>query len=273
MVCMMIDTHAHLSDPAFFVDLPTVMQQSALAGVNAVITIATCIDDTRKCLEIRSAFSQIYATAGIHPHEARTWNAESLREIRKLAAECVAIGEIGLDYYYNFAPADLQREIFRKQLVLAEDLGKPVVIHCRDAMADLTEILMSFPQDTPGGVIHCFTGSIGDAEPLLHRGYYFSFGGMLTFRGAGVIRNTATMLPINRILLETDCPYLAPVPLRGRRNTPANIDRIYDKLAEIRKMDREELVKIIAQNARKCFRNAIRLDPAESQPTDFVLSS
>ncbi|MBN1879450.1 TatD family hydrolase [bacterium] len=249
----MIDTHAHLTDSKFTDDIEQILNKSFSNGIRAIITVATHIDDSRQCISLTKTHKNVFATVGVHPHEAQRWKPASASDIRTLSQECIAIGEIGLDYHYNFSPPTRQRDVFEHQLTLAAELEKPVVVHCRNAIGNLIEILLKFPPGIPGGVIHCYTGSYEEAVPLLNHGYYFSFGGMLTFQNANLIRETARRIPINRILLETDCPYLAPVPFRGSRNTPEYIKWIYESMASLKKCSLEHLIESVSKNVSECF--------------------
>jgi len=250
----MIDSHAHLADNSFDKDLSRIIAESFQSDLSRILTVSTNLTDSRKNILLSQSNKQIDATAGIHPHNADGWDKiDSPENLRKMATEITAIGEIGLDYHYNFSKPDTQRYVFRKQIQLAVELKKPVVIHCREAFSDLKEILESKDYTLPGGVIHCFTGDQKDAEDLLKMGFYLSFGGMLTFPKLKAIQEVATFCPVDRILLETDCPYLAPSPFRGKRNKPQYVSLIYRKLAELRNMEPEVLIDNIQQNYSICM--------------------
>lgn len=250
---IMFDSHAHLTDPDFSDDQHQVISAAFSSGVTGIITIATNEKNSVDCIQLTKKYRNIHATTGVHPHEAAAWTRSSLQTIETCAAQCIAVGEIGLDYHYNYSPGKIQRDVFKQQLNLAAYLFKPVVIHCRNAFDDLKEILGQYPPGQPGGVIHCFTGTVLDADFLLEKGFYLSFGGMLTFSNSDKMINIARYIPIERVLLETDSPYLSPHPLRGKRNTPQNIHHIYDKYAEIVQIDINRVKKIIRENVRKCF--------------------
>jgi TatD DNase family protein len=249
----MFDTHAHLTDPHFSEDQRQVISSAFVSGVTGIITISTNETNSLECIQLTKKYKNIYATAGVHPHEASAWNQSSQHSIESCAAHIIAIGEIGLDYHYNYSPGQIQKTVFKQQLNLAVHLLKPVIIHCRNAFDDLKEILEPYPPGKPGGVIHCFTGNTKDADFFLKKGFYMSFGGMLTFANSSALITAARHIPIDRILLETDSPYLSPHPHRGKRNTPQNIHHIYRKYAEIVQIDINQVQKIVRDNVRRCF--------------------
>ena len=250
----MFDTHAHLTDTKFSKDVFDVINKAFTAGVSGIITIAVNIQDSIKCIQLSKKIDTVYATAGVHPHEAMTWNSTTEDTIYTYLDDIVAIGEIGLDFHYNFASHDSQIEILKNQLEFAIQVSKPVVIHCRDAFEDLKKLLKQYPNNALGGVIHCFTGSIEDAAFFIRKGFFLSYGGMITFRNAKEIINTMQSVPIKRILLETDSPYLSPVPFRGKRNSPENIRYIYSKYSEIMNIPLDKVIMQLRENIKECFR-------------------
>ncbi len=249
----MIDTHVHLTDPVFGTDLDRVIEAAHTTGVQKIITVAINEKDSLKCIHLSQNFPGILATTGVHPHEANTWTQNSLANIRQLSQSTVAIGEIGLDYFYNYAEPEHQKSVFRQQLHLANDISKPVVIHCRDAFADLKHILKSFRPGKPGGVVHCFSGSYEDASFLVDQGFYVSFTGILTFRNAEEIRQTALAIPEDRIFFETDSPWMSPHPFRGKRNTPDKVRFVYEKYAALKGIPTDSIVRKIRHNVVQCF--------------------
>lgn len=251
----MIDSHAHLTDKKFTDDLDSVVSQSATLGITQILTVATNTKDSMQVLEISNHYPHIDAAVGVHPHDARSWDdSESPESLEAILPKAVALGEIGLDYYYNFSEPHLQRSVFTKQINLAIKCNKPVIIHCRDAFPDLMELLKPCKNSLTGGVVHCFTGSITDARQCLDLGYYLGFGGMLTFPKLTLIRDVAQFCPVDRMLLETDCPYLSPVPLRGKRNHPGNVRFVYDYMADLKGMDPTLFNSVIAENYNCCFK-------------------
>lgn len=250
----MIDTHAHLTDKQFDPDRCNVIKEANRVGVEKIVTVADSLTDSRKCIELARRYPSIFATAGVHPHQANEWEAGgSLLALKTLAPHAIAIGEIGLDYFYDFSDPDIQRQVFVEQLEFATECNKPVIIHCRDAFKDLIDLLGKMIRTGLQGVVHCFTGTAEEADALLDMGYYLSFGGMITFPKLGYIRDVASHCPLDRILLETDCPYLAPVPFRGKRNQPAYVVKVYRKLAEIKKLSDEDVKNAVHRNFQQCF--------------------
>ncbi len=245
----MIDTHAHVdacAEPA-----GTVLERARAAGVERVITVGTGIDSCRTALRLADEETGVYAALGIHPHDADTDDARRLDELRELLAHdrALAVGETGLDYYRDYAPRAAQLRLFEEQLALAADVGLPVVIHSRAASEDTREALGDFGGDV---VLHCFS----EPELLdvaLERGYYVSFAGNVTYPKAEALRDAARQVPADRLLVETDCPFLAPQPVRGRRNEPAYLVHTVDALAATRHTSRDELVQAVDANADRLF--------------------
>jgi TatD DNase family protein len=254
---MLIDSHTHLYDPVFDADRDEVIRRAREAGITAVISIGCDLDTSRRAVELADRDEMIFATVGVHPHEVKHLNDAMLIELQKLAAhkKVVGYGEIGLDYYYLHSPKETQQREFRIQIGLAKTLGLPVVIHSRDAKSDTLAILKEEGAESVGGVMHCFTGDLEMARAAIEMNFYISFSGVLTFANAGALRDVARMLPLERILVETDCPYLSPVPNRGRRNEPAFVRHTVDALARLYPSKAPEAVmKITADNAARLFR-------------------
>jgi len=244
-----IDTHAHLDACA---DRPSALiRRARSAGVERIVTVGTGIDSCRTALELADLHEEVFAAVGIDPHQAGDAEANRVEELRDLAQHdrAVAVGETGLDYFRDRAPRDRQRRLFEAQLELAADLGKPVVIHTRDADADTAAVLAGFDGTV---VMHCFS-SPGLLETVLERGYYVSFAGNVTYPRAGDLRTAAAQVPAERILAETDSPYLAPQSRRGRPNEPANVVLTIEELARIRNVDADELGARIDANASAAF--------------------
>lgn len=236
-------------------DLDGVLARAAAAGVGEIITIGVDLPSSRKALELACSCRRIYATAGVHPHDSFPLDAEAAGELIRLARQerVVAIGEIGLDYYWDHQPRAVQQECFRRQLELAAEVALPVVFHIRDAYEDFMDIIRDYAGNLAGGVMHCFSGSWEVAEFCLDLGFYLSIPGTVTFPKSGVQQEVARRAPADRLLVETDSPYLAPVPRRGKVNEPAFVAYTARKLAELRGCTFEEIAGQTTGNARRAF--------------------
>jgi len=249
---MLIDTHCHLADPAYEPDRQQVLDRAWAAGVGRVIVIGEAPGRAVAALELARSEPRLFATAGIHPHDARDWSAGSETWLRDLLrdARVVAVGETGLDFHYDHSPRPAQRHAFESQLTIAAETGRPVVIHAREADDDVAAILANHPAVT--AILHSFSSGMGLLRAgLVHR-HYVSFSGMVTFKNWRLdeaIRET----PLDRLLLETDGPYLAPVPHRGKRNEPAFVTHVAAQVAAVRGMPVEELIAQTGQNAMRVF--------------------
>lgn len=250
----MIDSHAHLNDSAFAQDVAEVVARAQEAGVHSIINVGYDFESAKRAVELAEEYPGLWAVVGIHPHDAKTWTEQIDEWLREMALhqKVLAIGEIGLDYYYDHSPRDEQRQVFRKQMALAHDVNLPVVIHSREAAKDTLEIVQEFPENSC--LLHCYSGSLEMAEIYEKLDCYFSFGGPITFQNAHKLRDVVARIPLERILLETDCPYLTPHPHRGKRNEPAHLGLVAEKLAEIHKRSLGEIVKITEENTRRFFR-------------------
>ncbi|WP_455286149.1 TatD family hydrolase [[Eubacterium] cellulosolvens] len=250
----MIDTHAHLQWPDFDKDREQVIERAFSAGLRAIVSIGYDLDASREAVRIANHHEGIYAVVGVHPHNAKTMRADVLSSLRALAqdSKVVAIGEIGLDYYRDLSPRPRQKEAFVQQIRLARELELPVVIHDREAHADVLEILRSSGKDITG-VLHCFSGSLEMAREAIELGYLISLAGPVTFPSARNLHRLVQDLPMESIMLETDCPWLAPQSHRGKRNEPAFIIETGRKVAELKEMRFDELVEVTSQNARRLF--------------------
>ena len=247
------DTHAHLLSSRSDEDRVEFIEALPAQNVVGVVECATKDKNIDKVVELAESFSIIYAALGVYPHEARCYTDELEQRIERLYREhgkVVAIGEIGLDYYYDGCPRDIQRDVLHRQLALAERLDAPVSLHCRDAAGDMLEILGAHKVK---GVMHCYSGSVETAKELLKMGLYFGIGGSLTFKNNVKGPQVVDMLPLEKILLETDAPYLAPIPKRGERNTPAYISYVAEKITQIKGISVEEVYSITCANACKLF--------------------
>ncbi len=256
----LIDSHAHLAMAAFTGDLPEVLERAAAAGLAGILTAATSLADMESHLAIAESASDppVWAAVGVHPHEARTWT-DGHEEALTRAAErprVVAVGEAGLDYHYDLSPRDKQREVLARQVGLAARLGLPIVVHCREAEEDVASILEGEGGRSCGGVIHCFTGDGRFAQRCLDLGFHISFSGILTFPNAADLREVARKIPASRLLVETDSPYLAPVPYRGRRNEPSHVRLVLQTLASLRGVEPADMAAVVCENFRSLFRRA-----------------
>jgi TatD DNase family protein len=251
MAPVTVDSHAHLDDPRFEGDLDAVVARAREAGVDRILSAGTDPASSRRACAIAERFPEVYFAAGIHPHEADRFR--SLEEIRDLLSHprAVALGETGLDYAKKHASEENQKELFARHLELAGELGKPVVIHCREAYGDLRAILR--PYLPLRGVFHCFSGGFGDIEFCLAYGLYLSVAGPVTFPKAEEFREVVRSIPLDHLLLETDCPYLAPQPRRGERNEPAFVRHTAEAVAALLERPREEVEEAASRNARDLF--------------------
>ncbi|MCX8011979.1 MAG: TatD family hydrolase [Desulfobacterota bacterium] len=252
---MYIDTHAHLSFPEFDKDRSEVIKRALAAGVNQIISIGTDIEDSKKALAIAEEFEFIYAAIGIHPHESKTMTEETYLQLRNLVAHnrVVALGEIGLDFYRNLSPPELQIRHFREQLQVARDFSLPVIIHDRNAHKEVMTILYEEKAETIGGVVHCFSGDKKMAKECLDMGFYISIPGTITYKKSEDYREMVRYLPLDQIFLETDCPFLAPQPFRGKRNEPTYLIYTAETVAQIKGIKKEKLAEVTTSNAQKLF--------------------
>ena len=253
---MLIDTHAHLDDARFDSDRDAMIARAREAGVEHFVTIGCDLATSRAAVELADRYPFVYATVGVHPHEAKQIGDSWYDDLRRLAQhqKVVAYGEIGLDYHYNHSPPKLQRERFREQIVLARDLRLPIVVHTREAQDDTMAILKEENAADVGGVFHCFSGDARLAKDALDLGFLLSFSGVITFQNATMLRDIVKTVPMDRILVETDSPYLTPAPHRGQRNEPAHVRLVAEKIAAIQGMTAEQVAELTSQNARRVFK-------------------
>lgn len=250
----MIDSHCHLDFDVFDNQRDKIVAEANEAGVHTIVNIGVDIPSSKRSIELAEQYDCIYATVGIHPHDARKVDGRTIDELRELARHprVVAIGEIGLDYYRDMSPRNVQQRVFQEQLELACEVNLPVVIHTRESFEDSLRIVSGFVDRLPGGVFHCFPGDVREAEQVFDLGFVISVGGVITFKNSMMSR-VAAEVPLDRILLETDAPYLTPVPHRGKTNYPAYIAHICQKLAELRGESEREVEKVTDRNVRKLF--------------------
>jgi TatD DNase family protein len=246
-----VDSHCHLDHHQFGGEVEALLERASAAGVEHFLTIGTADGPPVLDVAIRLAerFPNVWATIGVHPHDASKADAHTFDELRALSKhpKVVAIGEIGLDYHYDFSPRERQSEVFLEQLRIAREAGKPVIVHTREAWDDTMAVLNG------PGVLHCFTGDAHQARQAVDLGFHLGFGGVLTFPKSEVLREAARVAPENRLLVETDCPYLAPVPFRGKRNEPAYVAHTVRKLAEVRGVSAEEIGRVTTHNFEDLF--------------------
>ena len=252
---MIFDTHAHMDDRAFDQDRDSLLSRLPEEGIALLMNPGCSLASSQAAVSLSNQYSYIYAAVGSHPDAADEVNDGVLEQYRALCRDnpkVKAIGEIGLDYHYEDIPRDIQKRSFRAQMGLARELGLPVIVHEREAHEDGMKIVEEFPAVT--GVFHCYSGSLEMAKWLIERGWYIGFGGVLTFKNARKALEVAGNIPLERIVLETDCPYMAPEPFRGRRNDPGKLYRVAEKLAQLRGMTVEEVQAITLENGKALYR-------------------
>ena len=251
----LFDTHAHMDDRAFDADREELLAALPGEGWALVMNPGCNLESSRNVDRLTRQYDYLYGAVGSHPDAADEVNGSVLEEYRRLCAnnpKIKAIGEIGLDYHYEDIPRDLQKAAFRAQMALAQELGLPVIVHDRDAHGDALEILDEFPEVT--GVFHCYSGSAEMAKELVRRGWYIGFTGVLTFKNAKKALEVAAQIPRDRLVLETDCPYMAPEPFRGKRNHPGYLYRMAERLAELWEVTPEEAAAITLENGKRLYR-------------------
>jgi TatD DNase family protein len=255
-ILMIIDTHCHFNNARFAEDLSECLQRAQEAGVTQMIVVGYDLPSSEQAVALAEAYpGTLSAVVGVHPHDAKTWNTKCRSRLRALAErECVvALGEIGLDFHYDFSPRPAQYEAFRAQMALAHELALPVVIHCREAYPETLDVLEQENVTALGGVMHCWAGTLEEAERTVALGMHLGFGGVLTFKNAENVRDTARHIPADRLLLETDAPYLAPMPFRGKRCEPVHTALVAARLAELRGLSLAALAELTTANARRLF--------------------
>jgi len=252
---MLFDTHAHMNDPAFDEDREAILLGLKDKGVALMMNVGCCLESSKDCVAMANKYPFVYASVGTHPDSADEVDETVLDAYRMLCKQndkVVAIGEIGLDYYYETIPREIQQRAFRLQLELARELDMPVIVHERNAHDDGMRIVKEFKGVS--GVFHCYSGSAEMARQLVDMGWYIGFTGVLTFKNARKAVETAASIPLERIVLETDCPFMAPDPFRGKRNDPGYLYRMAEKLAEIRGISVEEVHRVTTENGKRLYR-------------------
>ncbi|HEV3468893.1 MAG TPA: TatD family hydrolase [Pyrinomonadaceae bacterium] len=256
---MFVDSHAHIDGEAFDADRDEVVERARAAGVRAILNVGTGdphAGELERAVAVAESYEGVYAAAGVHPHDAKLYDEAAERGLLELVGRgrVVAWGEIGLDFHYDHSPRDAQREVFARQLRLARRAGLPVIIHSREADEETVEILRrEYAGAGRGGVMHCFGGGAAMAEAVLGLGFHVSFAGNVTFKKAEALREVARAVPLDRLLVETDCPFLSPVPFRGRRNEPARVVETARFLAALRGLEAEELGRATTANFSRLF--------------------
>jgi TatD DNase family protein len=257
---MFIDSHAHIDGPEFDSDREDVIQRASDAGVSAILNVGTGDPHSgalERALELSEKHNDVYAAVGTHPHDARLFDVQAEQRIAgliKQSSRVIAWGEIGLDFHYDNSPRDVQMKVFGRQLQLAREASLPVIIHTREAETETIDILKSqWKGSNLPGIMHCFSGSLALAQQALELGFFISFSGIVTFKKAEALRVIARQVPLDRLLIETDCPFLAPVPFRGKRNEPAYVVEVARCLATLRELSVEEIGKVTTDNFWRVF--------------------
>ncbi|WP_345913948.1 TatD family hydrolase [Bacillus velezensis] len=253
---MLFDTHAHLNAEQFDTDLEEVIARAKAEKVERIVVVGFDKPTITRAMELIEEYDFIYAAIGWHPVDAIDMTEEDLSWIKELSSheKVVAIGEMGLDYHWDKSPKDVQKEVFRKQIALAKEVNLPIIIHNRDATEDVVTILKEEGAEEVGGIMHCFTGSAEVARQCMDMNFYISFGGPVTFKNAKKPKEVAKEIPNDRLLIETDCPFLTPHPFRGKRNEPSYVKYVAEQLAELKGLTYEEIVSITTENAKRLFR-------------------
>ena len=252
---MLFDTHVHLNAAQFQEDLSEVIERALASGVSQMVVVGFDRPTIMKAIELAEAYEFLYASVGWHPVDAIDMKEKDLLWLEELSThpKVVALGEMGLDYYWDKSPKEIQKEVFRKQIQLAKKVKLPIIIHNRDATADIVEILKEEKAETVGGIMHCFSGSVEVAKECIKMNFYISLGGPVTFKNAKQPKKVAEEIPLDRLLIETDAPYLTPHPYRGKRNEPSYVKLVAEEVSRIKNVSFEEVSRITTENANKIF--------------------
>lgn len=253
---MIFDTHAHYDDIKFDEDRDELIKSLFDNNIGYVVNVGSSLKSSYQTVDLTKKYEKIYGAVGVHPEAADELNEDNIQEVIALSKneKILAIGEIGLDYYYDDVPADIQKKWFVRQLDIGRKEKLPVIIHSRDAAADTLDIMKAEKAGEIGGVVHCYSYSVEIAREYLEMGMYFGIGGVLTFNNAKKLKEVVEYLPMESIVLETDCPYLAPVPYRGKRNSSLYLSYVVEKISELKGIAKEEVERITFENARKLYR-------------------
>ena len=249
------DTHAHYDDEAFDSDREELIGSLKENGIGCVVNVGASISSCKTTLKLAQTYSFLYGALGVHPNETAELTESHMEWLKEALADekIVAVGEIGLDYYWDQPEREVQKKWFVRQLALSKETKLPVIIHSRDAAKDTLDIMKAEHNGTTGGVIHCFSYGVEMAREYLNMGYYLGIGGVLTFKNAKKLKEVVEYAPISRLVLETDCPYLAPVPNRGKRNSSLNLPYVVQAMAEIKNMEPEEIIRLTTENAKALY--------------------
>ena len=252
---MIFDTHAHYDDDAFDEDRDVLLSGMKDAGVEYIVNVGASMASSERSVALAEKYPFIYAAVGVHPDEVGELNEEKIEQLRKWAKyeKVKAIGEIGLDYYWDKEQHDLQKHWFMRQMELANECRLPMIVHSREAAKDTLDMVIAAKPLELSGIIHCYSYSVEQAREYLNMGYYIGIGGVLTFKNAKKLKEVAEYAPLSQIVLETDCPYLAPVPYRGKRNDSSKLSLVAEELAAIKQMPVEEVIRITKENGRKLY--------------------
>lgn len=252
---MLFDTHVHLNDQQFQEDLSEVIERALEKGIQYMVVVGFDRPTIKRAIELAESYDFIYASVGWHPVDAIDMQPEDLNYLESLAAhpKVVALGEMGLDYHWDKSPKDVQKEVFIKQIHLAKKVGLPIIIHNREATEDIINILKEEGAAEVGGIMHCFSGSVEVAKQCLDMNFYISLGGPVTFKNAKKPKEVAEAVPLDKLLIETDCPYLAPHPFRGKRNEPSYVTLVAEEIARLRGLTYEEVTEYTTVNAKRLF--------------------
>ncbi|MFZ5752851.1 MAG: TatD family hydrolase [Bacillota bacterium] len=253
---MLFDTHAHLDDKQFAQDREEVIQRAKDGGVELIVNVGYNLASAKRTLALVEKYDFIYGSVGLHPHDAKDGDDRTLAELKRMAQhpKIVALGEMGLDYYWNHSPHEVQKEVFRKQIALAKELKLPIIIHDRDAHQDILNIVKEEGAKEVGGIFHCYSGSWPMAREVMKLGFYISLAGPVTFHNAQKPKEVVKEVPLDYLLIETDCPYLAPVPYRGRRNEPLYVAKVAEMIAEVKGIPVEKVAEATKENGKRVFR-------------------
>jgi TatD DNase family protein len=253
---MIFESHAHYDDEQFDIDRDTLLEGLTEEGIEYIINVGANIKSSYECVKLAKKYDYIYAAIGVHPHDVKHMKEQDLESLIGLASydKVVAIGEIGLDYYYDFSPRETQKLWFREQIKIAKDLELPIIIHSRDASKDTFDIIKESEAKQVGGVVHCYSGSYEMAVEYTKLGFYIGVGGVITFKNANKLKEVVKKIPIDNILIETDSPYLAPVPNRGKRNDSSNLKYIAQEISNIKNISYDDVINLSNKNAKRLFR-------------------
>ncbi len=249
------DTHAHYDDEAFDEDREELLTSLPQRGIGKVVNIGASLDSCKKTVELMHKYDYIYGAIGVHPGETAELNEENFLWLKEqcLKEKCVAVGEIGLDYYWKEPEPEIQKKWFVRQMELARQLSLPIIVHSRDAAKDTVDIMTAQRAGEIGGVVHCYSYTKETAKTFLDMGFYFGIGGVITFKNSKKLKEAVEYIPVESIVLETDCPYLAPEPYRGKRNSSLNLPYVVSELAQIKGVSEEEVRRITWENAHKLY--------------------